>query len=145
MASVKPVPLLLVAALILLSLGAFLKIASNVPPVTAPSNENPFGSVQGEMIGLPINFPADFAFYPGSTIISSNSSNESGRDQLSLLSEVELLKIKEFYTRSLLRQKWQLTGDNHYKRDDQQLELSFIQEKENRSLVIIDHSFVPTK
>lgn len=114
------------------------------PRQTSPTTPNRVGLVQGQMIGLPENFPEDFIFYPTATIISSNS-HQNGTDQVTLLAEGVVDRIKEFHKTKLLDTGWRLSGTDLYQRRDQTLAFDFIEEKEGQTVVIINHSFVPTK
>jgi len=138
----KPV---LIAAATFVVLGVFLKIvgsSQNLPKPEGTPNPPP-GSVYGEGIGLPKSLPADLVFYPGSTLISSNS--DGYNSQVAFLVEENLEKIKDFYSANLLSAKWKFIGNNRYFRDGQELELNFTRDQENHSVTIINHSLVPTK
>ncbi len=133
------------AALSLIAVGVLLKIGGNdqttfkqLEPETAQS-----GSIQGENFGLPKELPEDLVFYPDSTLLSSNSSDNSS--QVSLTTEGKVEKIKDYYDSNLNSKEWKTTGNGKYIRNNEKLEIEFLSDKENQTVVIINYSFVPTR
>lgn len=133
------------AALSLIALGVLLKVGGN--------DQNTFkqlelgtaqsGSVQGENLGLPKELPKDLVFYPDSTLLSSSSSN--GNSQVSLTTEEKMEKVKNFYGSDLLTKGWRSSGNGEYVRNNEKLEIEFLSDRENQTVVIINYSLVPTR
>ena len=129
----------------LVTLGLFIKANGSNQTIFKQTETGaaPQGSVQGENLGLPKNLPGDLVFYPGSTLLSSNSSNSNS--QISLTTDERVEKVKNFYDLNLLSKGWDSAGNGEYARNNEKLEIEFLSDKENQTVVIINYSFVPTR
>ena len=133
------------AALSLFALGVFIKVngSSQTGFKQAGTEISPSGSVQGENLGLPKNLPGDLVLYPDSTLLSSNSGNINS--QISLAADEKAEKVENFYNSDLISKGWSSSGSGEYVRNRERLEIEFLSDKESRTVVIINYSFVPTR
>lgn len=101
------------------------------------------GRVFGESIGLPPTWPNDFIIENGATVISSSYNSSSG--QVSFQIDKDIDALTNYYKENLSNLGWVDLGNHKYTKGNIDVNLEFTKMGNNKSIVIVSYSLVPTK